>query len=116
VIPATAVRCDTNESYVRIGFDHFAAVGGSAGLFLPVSGYAKYDLWHLRGGPEMFYYLALAMVIGAFVICRALLRSRIGYYWLAIREDEQAARALGINTFRYKMMAVVVSANEWTQW
>ena len=58
----------------------------------------------------MFYYLILAMVVGAFLICRALLHSRIGYYWLAIREDEQAARALGIDTFRYKMIAVVISA------
>jgi branched-chain amino acid transport system permease protein len=96
--------------FARIGFDHFSAVGGSACLFLPVAGYAKYDLWNLRGGPEMFYYLALAMVIAAFLICRALIRSRVGYYWLAIREDEQAARALGIDTFRYKMIAVVVSA------
>ncbi|MGE0563826.1 MAG: branched-chain amino acid ABC transporter permease [Pseudolabrys sp.] len=96
--------------FARIGFDHFTAVGGSAGLFLPVSGYAKYDFWNLRGGPEMFYYLILAMVVIAFLICRALMRSRIGYYWLAIREDEQAARALGIDTFRYKMIAVVVSA------
>jgi branched-chain amino acid transport system permease protein len=35
---------------------------------------------------------------------------RIGYYWLAIREDEEAARTLGIDTFRYKMYAVVLSA------
>jgi len=39
-----------------------------------------------------------------------LLQSRVGYFWLAIREDEQAARALGINTFHYKMVAVVISA------
>ena len=39
-----------------------------------------------------------------------MLRSRIGYYWQAIREDEEAARALGINTFRYNMFAVVISA------
>ena len=39
-----------------------------------------------------------------------LLRSRIGYFWLAIREDEQAARAVGIDTFRYKMYAVMISA------
>ncbi len=96
--------------FARLGFDHFTAVGGSAGLFLPVAGYAKYDLWNLRGGPEMFYYLILAMVIVAFMICRALMRSRVGYYWQAIREDEQAARALGIDTFRYKMIAVLVSA------
>jgi branched-chain amino acid transport system permease protein len=39
-----------------------------------------------------------------------LLRSRVGYYWQAIREDEAAARALGIDTFRYKMYAVLISA------
>lgn len=96
--------------FARIGFDHFSAVGGSAGLFVPVAGYAKFDLWNLRGSPVMFYYLILVLVIAAFLICRALLRSRIGYYWLAIREDEQAARALGIDTFRYKMIAVMISA------
>ena len=39
-----------------------------------------------------------------------LLRSRIGYFWQAIREDEEAARSLGIDTFRYKMFAIVISA------
>jgi branched-chain amino acid transport system permease protein len=39
-----------------------------------------------------------------------LLRSRMGYFWLAIREDEQAARAAGIDTFRYKMYALMISA------
>jgi branched-chain amino acid transport system permease protein len=39
-----------------------------------------------------------------------LLKSRIGYVWQAIREDEQAARAVGIDTFRYKMAAVAISA------
>jgi len=42
--------------------------------------------------------------------CAALLRSRAGYYWQAIRENEEAARALGIDTFRWKMIAVVLSA------
>jgi len=44
------------------------------------------------------------------LLSHALLRSRLGYYWLAIREDEEAARALGIDTFRCKMAAVVISA------
>ena len=50
------------------------------------------------------------MTAAAFVMCHALLRSRVGYYWQAIREDEQAARSLGINTFRYKMIAIIVSS------
>jgi branched-chain amino acid transport system permease protein len=96
--------------FARIGFDHFSWVGGSAGFFLPVSNYAQNDVWLLRGKPVMFYYVILAMTVAALAICYLLLRSRMGYYWQAIREDETAARALGINTFRYKMYAVVLSA------
>ena len=58
----------------------------------------------------MFYYVILAATVLAFILCHVLLRSRIGYFWLAIREDEQAARALGIDTFRYKMYAIMISA------
>jgi branched-chain amino acid transport system permease protein len=39
-----------------------------------------------------------------------LLRSKAGYYWQAIREDEEAARALGINSFRWKLLAVAISS------
>ena len=96
--------------FARVGFDHFTWVGGSSGFFLPVANYTVNDLWNLRGKPIMFYYLILAMAALALIICRALLRSRIGYFWLAIREDEEAALAAGIDTFRYKMYAVVLSA------
>ena len=96
--------------FARIGFDHFAWVRGSSGLFLPVANYAANDLWNLRGSPRMFYYLMLALTAGAFVLCHLLLRSRMGYYWLAIRESPEAAQALGVNLFRYKMIAVVLSA------
>ena len=58
----------------------------------------------------MFYYVALAMTGAALVISHLLLRSRIGYCWLAIRESPDAAQALGINVFRYHMYAVVLSA------
>ncbi len=96
--------------FARIGFDHFGWVGASSGLFLPVAQYAHNDLWQLRGKPVMFYYLILAMTVLVFVLCRYLLGSRLGYFWQAIREDEEAARAVGIATFRYKMIAVVISA------
>ena len=96
--------------FARIGFDHLDFVNASAGLFLPVAQYAHNDLWHLRGNPTMFYYVILAAATLVFVLCRALLKSRVGYCWLAIREDEQAARAVGIDSFRYKMAAVMISA------
>jgi branched-chain amino acid transport system permease protein len=96
--------------FARIGFDHFSWLGGSSGFFLPVANYARNDVWTLRGSPTMFYYIILMLTAAAFVLCRVLLKSRVGYYWQAIREDEAAARSLGINTFRYKMYAVVISA------
>ena len=96
--------------FARLAFDHWSWVGGSAGFFLPVANYAKNDLINLRGSPTMFYYILLAMTVGAFLLCHALLRSRAGYYWLAIRESPEAAQALGINLFRYRMYVVVLSA------
>ena len=96
--------------FTRIGFDHLDWVGGSAGFFLPVAQRASNDVANLRGSPTMFYYVILALTATALVLCRALLKSRLGYYWLAIREDQEAAQAVGIDVFRYKLIAVVVSA------
>jgi branched-chain amino acid transport system permease protein len=96
--------------FARIGFDNWGFVNASSGLFLPVKQYAHNDFWQLRGAPAMFYYVILAATVIVFVLCHFLIHSRIGYFWLAIREDEEAARAAGIDTFRYKMYAVMVSA------
>jgi len=98
------------SEFARVGFDHLSWTNGSAGLFLPVAQFSHNDLWHLRGHPVMFYYILLAATVLAFLGCRMLLQSRVGYFWLAIREDEEAARSVGIDTFHYKMVAVVISA------
>lgn len=96
--------------FTRIGFDHINALGGPGGLFIKVSQRESWDLANLRGPPAMFYYVMLALAGGAFALCGWLLRSRAGYYWQAIRENEEAAQALGINTFRWKMIAIMLSA------
>ncbi|MDW8467728.1 MAG: branched-chain amino acid ABC transporter permease [Burkholderiales bacterium] len=96
--------------FTRIGFDHLAWTGGPGGMFLRVEQRETWDLANFRGPPTMYYYTMLALAAGAFALCAALLRSRAGYYWQAIRENEEAAQALGINTFRWKMLAVAISA------
>ena len=58
----------------------------------------------------MYYYAMLALAAGALGLCAFLLRRRAGYYWRAIREDEVAAQALGIDVFGWKMLAVVLSS------
>jgi branched-chain amino acid transport system permease protein len=94
----------------RIGFDHLDWFGGPGGLFLRVADRDHVDLLHFRGPPALYYYAMLLMAAGALALCAFLLRRRAGYYWRAIREDEVAAQALGIDTFRWKMLAVVLSS------
>jgi branched-chain amino acid transport system permease protein len=96
--------------FTRIGFDHIQWLGASGGLFLKVAQREQMDLANFRGPPEMYYYAILLLCALAFWGCHALLKSKAGYYWQAIREDEEAAQALGINTFRWKMLAVVISS------
>ena len=80
------------------------------GLFLKVAQRNHVDLLDFRGPPAMYYYAMLVLAAGALGLCAFLLRRRAGYYWQAIRENEEAAQALGINTFRWKMLAVVISS------
>jgi branched-chain amino acid transport system permease protein len=94
----------------RIGFDHLDWLGGPGGLFLRVADRTRIDLAGFRGPPALYYYAMLALTAGALGLCAFLLRRRAGYYWRAIREDEVAAQALGINTFRWKMLAVLLSS------
>ncbi len=98
--------------FVRILLEHAKFLGGTQGLFLPVSQESRrgVDLINLRGWPEMYYYVILALCLGAFVLCRALLESRVGYYWRAIRDNPEAAAAVGVDIFRFRMYAVVLSA------
>ncbi len=96
--------------FTRIGFDNLDITGGAAGLFLPFEEKRLGEWWNLRGGQLMFYYVALALACGGVLLVALLARSRLGYQWRAVREDEAAAQALGINAFAVKMAAVVISS------
>jgi branched-chain amino acid transport system permease protein len=50
------------------------------------------------------------MMVGSCALAGALRRSRVGHYWAAIREDEPAAQVAGVNAYRYKLLAMAVSA------
>jgi branched-chain amino acid transport system permease protein len=57
-----------------------------------------------------FYYLILIIAIITVFAMHRLMASRIGRAWIAIREDETAAEAMGINTFRLKLLAFVLGS------
>ncbi|MFO1250737.1 MAG: ABC transporter ATP-binding protein [Inhella sp.] len=61
-------------------------------------------------GVTLHYYLFLALVVASVLICWRLENSRIGRAWMAIREDEIAAKAMGINTRNLKLLAFGMGA------
>ena len=61
-------------------------------------------------GPMKYYYLLLVFVLAIIVINIRLQNSRIGRAWEAVREDEIAARAMGIDTTRIKLLAFAMGA------
>ncbi len=70
-----------------------------------------YNLPHLTGGNiGAFYYIVLFVLIGTFLFNYVLTRSHYGLLLKAIREDETATKALGINTTFHKVLVFTISA------
>jgi branched-chain amino acid transport system permease protein len=61
--------------------------------------------------PIAYYVLILILVVGAVILVNNLHRSRLGRAWMAIREDEVAAAAMGINTVTTKLLAFGIGAS-----
>jgi branched-chain amino acid transport system permease protein len=57
-----------------------------------------------------YYWLALVVIIFVIFLMRRLANSRVGRAWTAIREDEDAAELMGVNTFKYKLWAFAIGA------
>ena len=72
--------------------------GAGTGLVMPIA-----------RTPALFFYLMLAILVAVTLVNGWLARSRFGYGLVAIREDEDAAAAMGIDTARYKTIAFAIS-------
>jgi branched-chain amino acid transport system permease protein len=70
---------------------------------LPARFTAEYDIVN-------HYYLALGLAAVAVVVAFVTITSRLGLGWEAVREDEEAARATGVNPLMHKLSALVVSS------
>ncbi|MCV7067938.1 branched-chain amino acid ABC transporter permease [Mycolicibacterium farcinogenes] len=66
------------------------------------AGEANYGTW--------WFWLGLTLMVGILLLVGNLERSRVGRAWVAIREDEDAAVVMGVNTFRFKLWAFVIGA------
>lgn len=88
---------------LRLVATNLNVTGGAIGLSVPT-------LFHGPGFWTWFYYSAVALAIITFLVNAWTSRSRFGYYLMAIREDEDTASAVGIDTANYKLRSLLVSA------
>jgi len=91
----------------RIIVSNTDAIGGAVGYYITFTGDPRQFQFQ---DARAYYYVALALMLAVTGLVAWLERRRFGLYLSAIREDEGACEALGVNTFRYKMLAMVLSS------
>jgi branched-chain amino acid transport system permease protein len=91
----------------RIVASNTEALGGALGLYITFTGNPRQFQFQ---DPRAHYYVALALLLVATAAVWAVEQRRFGFYLSAIREDETAAEALGVNAFRCKMLAMILSS------
>ena len=83
--------------------------GAAVGLTLPILPESLINLeFHSSKAP--YYYIALGILTLAILFTYFVDRSKLGYYFKAIKGDLEAARSLGINVWKYKFYALALSA------
>jgi len=118
VIGVLCFRSGLRGSYFSLVTLAFAEVLRILSSVTPITGAGLGTLIKLDLRPEAFqfqsrvpfYWIALSFVAVSLLIVRGVENSRFGAYLVAIRENEDAAAALGINTFAVKLVAITVSA------
>src|SRR5580658_10257677 len=118
VIGALTFRSGLKGSYFSLVTLAFAEVLRIVASVAPITGAGVGTLIKLDLRPEAFqfqsrapfYWIALAFVGASLIIVRAIEESRFGAYLVAIRENEDAAQALGVNTFAVKLATMTISA------
>ncbi len=89
---------------------HWDRVGGARGLFVPIKRPGGFLDLQFHETKAAYYFVALGLLLLALAVTRWLERSRRGYYFRAIREDQEAAASLGVPVAREKHWAMGVSA------
>jgi len=93
---------------LRVVAVNWKAVGSSLGLVIPNKGSAPGMFLFADKLP--YYYVILAMTVAALWLTRGIARSRLGYALLAVRENEDAAEAAGLDTLSVKLTAMGISS------
>jgi len=87
----------------------FEFINTSIGIHIPL---VRGDSWirlQFEETLSSYYFVILGLFIIGQIITITIVRNKLGYYFQAIREDDEAASALGVNVLRYKVISVAIS-------
>ena len=84
-------------------------LGGAWGLHVVLQNGGDAPQFFQFDSKTPYYFIALAMLLGVVYLNLWLNKRRTGYYWAAIRGDQDAAESLGINAGRYRVKAFLLS-------
>jgi branched-chain amino acid transport system permease protein len=82
--------------------------GGAVGVLIPLKGNAPLIMQFSHKEP--FYFLLIWLTVASILIVWKMEGTRMGLYLQALREDNDAAEALGVDSLRYKLYAIAISA------
>ena len=85
-------------------------MGGATGIWIPIDRDAPWYSFQFHDNKLPNYYIGLAFLAAACLVVVRLERSKAGLYFRAIRDDPDAARSLGVDIVRYKLLAIMISA------
>jgi branched-chain amino acid transport system permease protein len=94
---------------VRIHFNNWKLIGAAEGLTIPTEP-ASLAVFQFGSSKAAYYYVVLVFLLLALAVCRAVSRSRMGYYFRAIKESHELAMVLGVSFVRYRLLAIMLSA------
>jgi branched-chain amino acid transport system permease protein len=84
------------------------SLGGAVGLYLPLE---EKGLWGFTFKTKLpYHYIALGLLVLTLLVNRTVVRSHVGYYLRAIKDDPDAARSVGVPLARYKLVAIALSS------
>jgi len=84
--------------------------GGSAGLLVPPAEILGFQITQTDYADFYYYFITIPITIFLFIFAANLVRSDIGRCWIAIRDNDIAAEIMGINVFKYKLLAFAISS------
>ncbi len=94
---------------IKVVFENWPQVGGATGIIIDMTkeSFLNFQFHSSKLG---YYYIALGMLVAVVTFMYFMERSKMGFYFKAIRENEEVATGLGVNKTAYKLIAIAISA------